>query len=277
MSDTKYPLLIQGIYSDTNGSRGSILPGGSVVNYGWTNNLVQNRGDLVAIDPVTTNAPGGSFDDDFLGTFSYFIGSEIILQDAPMSRYIPTAKPRSYELTQLRQKGGQSLRLQLTNIGAGPGLMVHHYFENQFATPEIVSARHSAGLKPRIKDFFRAFNPGVKTATSATFTVPTGIGNVVAVELFCELGAGATPTGAMNGLISVSFGGTTIFENVNTGTLLSSSGRPGLIFPILVRGGETFVIGADTSAVTGVLNIYMRLYFDEDRTGRKVYNLPTSC
>lgn len=272
----KYPLLIQGIHSDPSGSRGSITPGGSLAGAGWSNNIKTGRGDLVAIDPVTTFTDLTYFDDTYLGEFSYYVGSETVIENAPLSRYVPAVKPRSYELIQLRQPGGQSVKLSFNNASTGPGIMMHHYFENIFAVPEIIAARNHQTLKPKIMDFVRNVAAGAKLSQSGTFTVPTGKGNVVAVELIAERGTTSAKT-LMTGLITVAMGGTTIFEDVNMGICQTNSGRPGLIFPILVRGGETFTITTDSSAMSGTAKVYVRLYFDDDYSGKKTYNLARSC
>ncbi len=265
----KYPLLIQGVWSNQAGTVQSIVPGGSLTNAGWSNNLKSGRGDLVAIDPITTFID--AYDQDtYLGEFSYYVGSETVIQSAPFSRYVPANKPRSNELLQLRQPGGQSVRLSFNNDATGPGIMVHHYFENWYATKEIIAARQNPVLKPRIKDFVLAVPAATKLTESQNFAVPTGLGNVIAVELIGERVTTTVKT-MMTGLVTVVVGGTEIFQDVNLGITVPAAGRPGLIFPILIRPSETFVIKVDTTNLTGTARVYLRLYFDDDRAGTREY------
>jgi hypothetical protein len=274
----KYPLLIQGLYSNSDGvTNQTVAPAVTLTNQGWTNALQIGRGDIVAVDPVTTSAPALNSNID-LGTFSYFIGSEQVYQDEPITRHITAAVPRSYEVLQMRSKGGQSVRLAVTNDVNRAGVVMHHYFENNFATAEIIAARQESVLKQRIKTFrtttFAAGGGGVGIYTGNNITIPTGAGNVIGIELFITRGT-ATESLAQNSLITLLVDGIEVFKDAASAAFLSVSGRPGLIFPILIRPGSTFRLDALNTYIPAgaapVLTYNLRLYFDNDRSGKKQY------
>jgi hypothetical protein len=270
-----YPLLIQGVFSSPGGANETLTPGGGLFNAGWSNNIKTGRGDLVVVDPVTTFVTPGE-ENINLGTFTYQIGGQAVLDGCNLGRYQAIARPRSNELLQMRQPGGQSVKLLFNNIGSGPGLMIHHYFENNFATREIIAARNISILKQRIKDTSATFIAGVKTATPVTGVIPKGIGNVVAIEFFVSGNGAQTYKSLQACLFSFSVGGISIIEDGNCSIFTATGARPGLIFPILIRGGETFAFGANTVAGLGPTVITARLYFDDDQNGTKQY-LDTIC
>jgi len=269
----KYPLLIQGLYSNTDGvTNQTVAPAATLTNQGWTNALQIGRGDIVAVDPVTTSAPALNSNID-LGTFSYFIGSEQVYQDEPITRHITAAVPRSYEVLQMRSKGGQSVRLAVTNDANRAGVVMHHYFQNNFATAEIIAARQESVLKQRIKTFRTTTFAGGGRNTGANITIPTGAGNVIAIELFITRGT-AIESLAQNSLVTLLVDGIEVFKDAASAAFLVTSGRPGLIFPILIRPGSTFRLDADNSYLAGIapiLTYNVRLYFDNDRSGKKQY------
>jgi hypothetical protein len=271
----KYPLLIQGIYSNRDGATlQTVAPAVQFINQGWTNALQIGRGDIVAVDPVTTSAPSLNSNVD-LGTFSYFIGSEQVYQDEPLTRHITAAVPRSYEVLQMRSKGGQSVRMALTNDALRAGVVMHHYFENNFATPEIISARQESVLKQRIKTFRVTTFSGGGRNVGSNITIPTGVGNVIAIEIFVTRGT-ATESLSQNSLMTLLVDGIEVFKDAASAAFLSVSGRPGLIFPILIRPGSTFRLECDNSFTAGlapVLTYNIRLYFDNDRGGKKQYDV----
>lgn len=264
-----YPLLVQGVFSNSQGTQRSLLPAAAIGS--WNNVIKIGRGDLIGIDPVTTNIDAtGSLQNS--GNFIYYVSGQQVLDTAQLSNYVVTAKAGSYEILPLRQPGGQSIKLAYDNIGSNVGLMVHHYFENKFAIPSIIQARMNSALKPRIKTYSWSFVNGTKLNTGAQYAVPTGLGNVVAVEVFTAITTGTIRPLTLN-TFTISIGGTTIFEDANAAAYSAQTHKPAQILPILIRPGETFTATADTSdnATVSTMTLTLKLYFDEDYSGMRKY------
>lgn len=264
-----YPLLVQGVFSNNQGTQRSILPGAALGS--WNNTIKTGRGDLIGIDPVSTFIDGaGSLTNT--GTFTYYVSGQQVLDTAQLSNYVVTNKAGQYEILPVRQPGGQSVKIDYNNNGTATGIMVHHYFENKFAIPSIIQARMNSALKPRIKTFSWSFINGTKLNTGASYAVPTGLGNVVAVEVFTTISTGTIKPLTLN-LFSISIGGTTIFEDANAAAYSAQTHKPAQILPILIRPGETFTATADTSdnATVSTMTLTLKLYFDDDYTGTRKY------
>jgi hypothetical protein len=265
-----YPLLVQGVYSNPNGGQRSLLPAAVVGS--WNNSIKIGRGDLVAIDPISTNLTGAQSLGN-TGSFNYKIGGQIVYDTAAISNYGVTNKAGQYQILPLKQPGGQSVALDYdTSAGSGQGLMVHHYFENKFNIPAICNARFNSSLKPRIKSYNFNFSNGVKLNTGSQFAVPTGLGNVVAIEVFTTSST-ASLTNLQLSLFTISVGGTTIFEDANAAAYCAQTHKPGQVLPILIRPGETIQTQADTSDVVGAgsFTLSVKLYFDDDFSGTRKY------
>jgi hypothetical protein len=263
-----YPLLVQGVFSNNQGTQRSLLPGAALGS--WNNTIKIGRGDLIGIDPITTNIDAaGSLANQ--GKFTYYVSGQQILDTAQLSNYAVTNKAGSYEILPVRQPGGQSVKIDYDTT-VPIGIMVHHYFENKFAIPSIIQARMNSALKPRIKTFSWSFANNTKLNTGAQYAVPTGLGNVVAVEVFTTITTGTIKPLSLN-LFSISIGGTTIFEDANAAAYCAQTHRPAQILPILIRPGETFTATADTSdnATVSVMTLTLKLYFDDDYSGTRKY------
>lgn len=276
MSSQPYPLLIQGLFTNANAGQQTIEPAGAG-SFGWQNKITTGRGKLVLLDFITTNIDPVSPGMVSLGRFNYIVGGQTVVQNMEMRSFIPSAFPRSNEILKLKQPGGQSVSLNFINTADAAGLVVHHYFENQFATAEVIEARNTSELKQRIQEITNAFQTGIKGGTSQEFTVPTGIGNVVAVEFILNTNVVA-PKDWTTSAFSVEVNGISILDNVAGAIFLPCSARPGLIFPIVIKSGSTIKMSCDTSAIAAgdTMNFTMRLYFDNDVSGNKIYT-PSQC
>jgi len=265
-----YPLLIQGIFSNPQGTQRTLTPGAST-SARWQNNIKVGRGNLIGLEPVTTNISLSNSSVDN-GTFSYYVGSQIVFDSLPNSNYVAAAKPGVMWPLNLVQPGGQSVSLNFQNGANASGLMMHHYFENKFNTPAIIAARQTNTLKTRIKAYHWDFSNGVKLNSGAQFSVPVGLGNVVAVEVFTEINTGGFRPLSLC-LFTISVGGTSIIEDANAGEFTSEATKAPQIFPILIRPGETFTATADTSdnLTLSTMKLTLKLYFDDDLTGKKIY------
>lgn len=273
MNTAKYPLLIQGFFSTPNGSPQTLTAIAPSTRISWTNTIPQSRGDLVALDIVLT---GDSLLTTYSqqGIFSLVVGGVQVIQNGQLTNYIVLANPRSYELLQLRQAPGQTISLNVNSSAVClVGVVVHCYFENECFTPEILAARNKSLLKQRVLQFTADFNGGAKLVTSETFTIPKTMGNVVGIQFLTYDEAGGNDIAKC--IFTVSMGGTDVIKDAAGATFLPCSGRPGLIFPILIRGGETFVITGNTSAVAlgDPVAFAVKVYFDEDVEGTKIYPL----
>jgi hypothetical protein len=265
-----YPLLVQGVFSNSQGTQRSLLPGAALGS--WNNVIKIGRGDLIAIDPISTNITAAQSLQN-TGNFTYYVSGQQVIDTGQISNYVVTNKSAgSVEILSLRQPGGQSIKLAYDNLGTNVGAMVHHYFENKFAIPSIIQARMNNALKPRIKTYSWSFANGTKLNTGAQYAVPTGLGNVVAVEVFTTISTGTIVPLTLN-LFSISIGGTTIFEDANAAAYCVNTHRPIQILPILIRPGETFTATADTSdnATVSTMTLTLKLYFDDDYTGTRKY------
>lgn len=264
-----YPLLIQGEFSNSQGTQRSLIPGAGIGS--WNNTIKIGRGDLIGIDPITTNIDAaGSLANT--GNFTYYVSGQQVLDTAQLSNYAVTNKAGSYEILPVRQPGGQSVKIDYNNLATNTGIMVHHFFENKFAIPSIIQARMNSALKPRIKTFNWSFVNGTKLNGGASYAVPTGLGNVVAVEVFTTISTGTIKPLTLN-LFTISVGGITIFEDVNAAAFSAQTHRPAQILPILIRPGETFTATCDTSdnATVSTMTLTLKLYFDDDYTGTRKY------
>jgi len=264
-----YPLLVQGEFSNSQGTQRSLLPATAVGS--WNNTIQVGRGDLIGIDPISTNIDSaGSLVNT--GNFTYYVSGQQVLDTAQLSNYAVTNKAGSYEILPIRQPGGQSVKIDYNNLASNVGIMVHHYFENKFAIPSIIQARMNSALKPRIKTFSWSFINGTKLNTGASYSVPTGLGNVVAIEAFTTISAGGIKPLSLC-LFTISIGGTTIIENANAAAYCANTHRPAQILPILIRPGETFTASVDTSdnATVSTTTLTLKLYFDDDFSGTRKY------
>jgi hypothetical protein len=269
----KYPLLIQGINGNTSGTISTLNPGVLAAPITWTNQLKVGRGDLVGVDPVLVATDATI--SQLAGTFTYSMAGTQIFNNADNSRHVVGARPGNYNMVAVRQGGGQTVALTFANNATVPcGMVVHHYYENLFFVQQVIEAANYAQAKQRVQDFSFVATTVGKFIQSPNFTIPTALGNVVAVE-FIVTGTTAAATFAQitKALITVSIGGTTILENASGGIFTPASARPGLIFPLVIRGGETFQFLLDTSALaaTSQVNLTMRCYFDNDLSGSKMY------
>lgn len=273
MNTAKYPLLIAGFYSDQNGSPETFTAIGAGTRKSWTNSIAQARGDMVALDVVPTVAFTSST--SLQAIFDVNVSGTAVIQQATLVNYQPGSFARSYELTQLRQPAGQTIGLTVVGqTGNTQGAALHVYHENNCATPAIIAARNKSILKQRTLEIGGTLLGGSKVAKFANqFTIPKSMGNVVGLQLLINDDTDGDNTAKT--ICSVSMGGTDIFQNVIGSIFNAQSARPGLIFPILIRGGETFNVTADTSAVAIGDPLYIRLkfYFDEDIEGTKQYDL----
>lgn len=272
MNTAKYPLLIQGLYSDPQGVNSTLnILGGT--NVYWSNNITIGRGDVEMIDIVTSqidfivNGSGNNLD---LGLFNLTVGSIAVIQNGLPNEYIITSLPRSREIMPIKVSGGQSIALGVQNTWVDPyGMFVHLYFTNQYGiNPAIIAARNNAGFKQRNQSFKTVFPSGQRYVSSGNLTVPKSIGNVVAVQFFAMSPSASELAKA---IITVKIGGTDIIQNACAGLFLPYCARPGLIFPILVRGGETFELTADTRACANDVTFVAKFYFDDDLNGTKQY------
>lgn len=268
------PLLIKGFSANKNGSSDSTIAVAATP-VTWNNVLPEQRGNLIALDVVATNADNTNWQDITtinLGWFNLLIGSMQVLTAQRLVDYLVTSRPRSYELLSLEQKAGQTMQFELnpeTTIGA----VVHAYFQNQYATREVIAARQNSVLKQRILGVTQIFAAGQRFQRGNSITVPTAQGNVVAIELSCVTDIQELQLLSISKL-SVYVNGESVIEEAATVLFIPMSGRPGLIFPIVIRPGSTISIEVDTlntGAIPEKLHATLKLYFDDDLTGKKRY------
>lgn len=227
------------------------------------------------IDPVATDqyTAGGVLED--IGRLSVLVGSFRVLTNVGLARYAANSFVRSYELLQLRQRAGQNIQVTLASpTSIGGGVVLHTYYTNRYGIPSVIAARNTAVLKQRIQEWSFTFTGGNRLANSPEVTVPTGIGNVVAVEINADVvtqNAGEFPI--ENSLVSLFVNGESIMEEACAAIFAMYSGRPGLIFPIVIRPGSTFYVQANTFQTTAAssVGITVRMYFDDDLSGEIHY------
>jgi hypothetical protein len=271
----QYPLLIKGLYSNQDGTNSSRILGPGT-NVAWSNVITENRGDIVAIDAITTMPNFWSVpntENTPLGNYSIFVGGMKVIANASLNDTLPIAKPRSYEYLRLKQKGGQTIQLEVANTSAMTfGTYVHLYHFNKFASRPIIEARQTSSLKQRTVTVQQTFIGGQRIQRGNSITVPTASGNIVAIEITCTQDQ-PTSVIADESTLSMYVDGNSILEEASTSLFLPVCGRPGLIFPILIRPGSTISIEADTdnSVNTETLTVDVKFYFDDDITGKREY------
>lgn len=271
-----YPLLIKGFYENPNGTGNSIMiaPGGRVT---WNQTIIENRGNMIAVDAVLTGDNAGviSFTPlDPCGLWSLSIGGMRVIANSLLNEIAANARPRSYEILPLNQKGGQTLQLDLANQHATDnlGAIVHVYHHNPYATEQIVQARKTRSLKQRVITTVERFVGGQRIQRGTPLTVPTASGNIVALELICYQETN-TDTCLFNSTVTVWVDGTSIIEEAASVLFNPMSGRPALIFPILIRPGATIQLEVNTLASTNAefLHVALKAYFDNDDSGTREY------
>jgi hypothetical protein len=262
MYSSGLPLLLKGYNSDANGTNDSIPVTALTLN--WNNYFDSGRGDVVCIDAIETGRvfPFAS-DTNAIATIS--VGGVQVISNVNCNDFAPYANPGNYFITPLKQPGGQTLQLNLTGGGGSHGLQVLAFYENRFNTAEYRSKLYTTKLKRRYLDTIQTVTTNGKNIPSATFTVPTGQGNVVGVELlgYSNTGSSSGDIGLITG--SVYINGTSIFENVLVMYGTNYCTRPH-IFPILINPGDTYYFTVDASRLGGATNIGfgIRLYFDDN-------------
>lgn len=261
------PLIIKGYYSNAAGTNDTIATMAAATT--WSNTLEKNRGDLVALDVVKTGSriPGATLS----APISVAVGGESVIDNVPLNNYLVYAHPCDYPYTILRQPGGQTL--QFVNAGAQTGgAIVHAYYSNPFATPEIIAARSTASLKNKVLSLFSSFASNVR-ASSGNLVIPTGRGNVVGIEITSE-SVTAQDTAALS-LYSLVVDGVRIIDSCSALVGDPQYSRCGLIWPVLIRPGATIEIFSDaTRAAAGqTYRLGVNLYFD-DAVGTMPYNIP---
>lgn len=263
-----YPLLIKGLFSNVDGTNNSLTTPGVVQ---WNNNIQEGRGNVRGLDLMAYNIAGDLTPQTInMGTCNVYIGGSIVLQNVLLNKYQYLSNPGTYEPTVLTIPPGQTVQFQQNAI-VSYGAILHTYFDNKFNTSKVIEARRTAIVKQRVLQFTsQAFADGQKFQESAVFTVPTAIGNVVAIEPVIY---GSTANIIMRSLYSVVIGGVKVVDNASCMLALPGCTRPMAIMPIVIRSGETFTIQVDTSAAGGpaTLVVGLRLYFDSDREGKEVY------
>lgn len=263
-----YPLLIKGLFSNVDGTNSSMTTPGVVQ---WNNNIQEGRGNVRALDLMVYNT-GGDLTPQTLnmGAANLYIGGSIVLQNVGLNAYQYLSSPGMYEGTICTIPPGQTVQFQ-QNAQVSYGAILHTYFDNIFNTKKVMDARRTSVVKQRVLQFTsQAFADGQKFQESAVFTVPTAIGNVVAIQPVIY---GSTSNIIMRSLWSVVIGGIKVVDNASCMLALPGCTRPMAIMPIVIRSGETFTIQVDTSAAGGpaTLVVGLRLYFDSDREGKEVY------
>lgn len=260
------PLLIQGLYSNVNGSDNSLVYSGNMIS--WNNVTKTGRGNVIAIDPMTFTDVLNNYTN---GILNLSIGGMLVLQSMPLSLFNVLVHPRSYEILKLSQPGGQTIELLIDDSTDQSPCVIHTYYENHFATPDIIFARDTAVLKQRQLVFTTTPFPGGGRFHGQLFTVPTNIGNVVGVQLLAWSVQGLAYT---ESTITVMVNGVSIFENCYAALGSFFCSRPGLVFPILIRGGSTIEIQANTDHANNNLIVALRLFMDDDVSATKNYDVP---
>jgi hypothetical protein len=264
-----YPLLIRGISTNANGAGANSL---TTPLAKWTNNITEGRGNVVGVDIVSTSVANDvQLASGLTGSASLFVGSSIVLQNINLADYQAESKPGNYELLSLDVAPGQTIAYDQNGTAGSATSIVHLYHENRFRTAAVIAARRTAIVKQRILQFTTdAFPTGFKNQESALFTVPSSIGNVVAMEVVAY-----TPfyTNLSKALFSVVIGGVRVIENASAMLCYTGCTRPLGIMPIVIRSGETFNVVLDSANVTvgSTITFGVRLYFDNDKDQNCIY------
>lgn len=260
MNTTQLPLLVKGYNSDANGSNSSLPATAAAVQ--WNNVFDSGRGDVVAIDAIQT----GAF--QFFGrntgalTTISVAGIQVI-SGINADDFAPIANPGNYQVTPLRQPGGQTLGLILGASSGNNGLQVLAFYENKFATPAIQQKLNYAKLKRKCQAFYQNVTLNAANQTSPQFTIPQSQGNVVGVEFVAYLNSTANLTDLGTSTITIYVNGTTIIENLVCAYGANHSTRPQL-FPIFIQGGNTLSFNVNAAGALAAPNftVGLKLYFD---------------
>lgn len=260
MNTQQYPLLIEGFYSNQNGSNPSVVAtAGTAIN--WQNSITEGRGNVVMLDIVASGITTPSVAN--IGDVSLLVSSQTVIENSELANYTAAAYPRSYELTPLEQRPGQTLQLVLNPLST-IGAVVHAYYENQFATEQIIKARYSSVLRQKTKEYRETFIFGRDILRGDTITIPTALGNVVAIQFFTYDDTSVPGDAYQLTLLSCFVDGIRILNKAASPLFSPTSGRPGLVFPIFIKGGSTIQLEADTRyATVGQIVFGIRLYFDD--------------
>ena len=261
MQNSALPLLVKGYNTDTNGTTNNTLPvTGATISF---NNVFDSgRGDVIAIDAIETGRPQ-IFVGNTGATATISVAGIQVISGVNAGDFAPYSNPGNYYITPLRQPGGQTLALFLTGGSGSHGLQVLGFYENQYATPEIIGRLSYSKLKRKYQTFTFNVTTNAKNQTSQQFTIPQAQGNVVGVQLVSYLNTGGNLTDLGLSTFSAFVNGVSIMENVVSVYGHSASTRP-TIFPICINGGSTLSFNVDASncAATPSFTIGLKVFFD---------------
>lgn len=273
-----YPLLVQGYFSNANGTNASLVIQAGPATQQWSNILTKGRGNLKFLDIVAINNldPLNSLGPTFV-TLS--LGGTEIVTNGLNVMYGYYSQPGYYNLIPIDSPGGQNIQLVHTiPNGAGGGIVVCAYYENKAATNQLLLAalRYSA-LKQRVQDFWQLFNLGVGPYLERlSITVPTGKGNVVGIAILAYFN---DPSGLAIArpeiLVRVQVNGNLVVQDAPLVQFLPQSTRTNM-YPILIPGGMEVVVsinGSGLPPLTGIVWAGVRFYYDELVDGSNPYGL----
>ncbi len=254
------PLLIKGFYSNSDGS-GSTNAALAAGTYTWSNALPKNRGRLVGIYGLaaTSNEIFTQINHAPVGRSTLKVGGSTVWENKVFISDLLSARPGRYFSIPLIQNGGQTLDLSLVVVANTPSYYVLANFENDYDKPQIRQAIMYSTLKQRTQDFTFTLPAGGGKPFSDTVTIPTGKGNIVAVEIISAPTSGAGID--QLGTFTLTWDGMNILEEVPVYMCQTSSTRE-LMFPFLSESGVNIQI-LNPEPVLNDTQIVVRVYFDD--------------
>jgi hypothetical protein len=259
----KTPLILRGFYNNANSSAAGTSDA-VAANTTWTNVLPTGRGKLIMIDLLEAqNFAGITWAPNGQATLK--LGGQSLFLNAVMSTKNIQALPAPLPVL---MDGGQTIQLNLNwPAGISPEKTTAWAvcnFENPYDTPEIRNAINYAAAKQRTYDFVSQFAFGIKS-NKKSFTIPSGMGNIVGIQLIGGDNTNGSSIGISIGQVIVD--GVQIIQDCPAGMAQISSLR-NTIWPILIEGGNTLEIDLDTSNA-GAGNIFwgVKLFFDNILNG----------
>jgi hypothetical protein len=255
-----YPLLIKGFFTSQNIAGGVNTLNAITVNTAINNSLPKDRGNLVAIDLLGTNADLNSVTANGV---SLTLGSSIVFNKVLIEGYnlyrigmpVPMIVP-----------GGQSLQFQCNKPVSGTSQgAVLTFYDNPYNNPDWLRKLAYTKLKTRVDEFIYTIPTGAKLGTQIkNFSAQVGQGNVCAVEVVAWDTTGNSLQAVTKSWFNLSVNGATIYETCPLAIAAPVYNRR-RIFPIDISSGATFLLDTDTNLLAAGNNVFIsvRLYYDE--------------
>lgn len=255
MSNTKYPLLMQGVeLTSCIAARRTATTTGT---------FLKGRKNVVMIDFFADDSAAVEGN-----TLTFTGGSMQVMKENNMRLFFRKVAPFLHRFVLLCINPGQSYAVVMSTANNptttdAVGVM-HVYYENEYDTREWNCKTEADVLTLQRQSFFIDLSAGIGSKeASTTVTVPNDQGDVVAIQLTYD----GTPIDTMlRCWITIEVNGVAVILRASAYFTMSDCTRKSLIFPILIERSSEIRVIVDDSNTTGQSGLYsLSLYFDQNK------------